>query len=284
MLSVSSCRSTVRRVIPAVALSLCLTVAAAGQSRVLIAQDDPNLPNRFTVNFPPELGGPQTADIRSTTFVLRFDESAEAASMQSYYQDVDPLNIGGFSTGDISVKLGFGKSGGEYNETGPNEAIFVTNQPFDIFFTGDLRIFGIESPFKTESSAEGHVLFDSNSTGTIAFDWEGDGELNNPRDPENPFKFTYQCEVNSNFVESTACDNIRKIKSRRCQKGNAEIVVVGRGNLDGEYVALDVDNAPVVMQFNGRKAKATVHGVQGGQNVRLIAERDGCQPSVKLCD
>jgi len=273
----------VRRVLPAVALSFCLTMAAAGQPRVLIAEDDPNLPNRFTVNFPPELGGPQTADIRSTTFVLRFDESRESAGIQSYHQDVDPLNIGGFSTGDITVKLGDGKSVGRYSVTLPNEAIFVTDQPFDIFFTGDLRIFGIESPFQTESSAEGHVRFNSPSTGTIAFDWEGEGELKNPRDPEHPFRFTYQCEVNATFVEATPCDDIRKVKARGCEKGKVNIVVVGNENLDGQYVALDVSRDPVVVQFNGRKARTTLRNREGTQHIRLITDQERCKPDVTIC-
>jgi len=163
----------------------------------LVADSDPDLPNMFTVTFPPELGGEtQTADIPLTQFVLEVDLDSGTARLLSWFQQVDPFDLLGFSTGDITIMLG-GPSAGSYQElTGE----FVTAETYQILFddTG-LSQFGFVSPFVVPAAASGTLAFETDTEGVVSMEWAGKSEVPNPDDPENPFVFTYSCAINATF-------------------------------------------------------------------------------------
>jgi len=83
---------------------------ASAELRYLDATDDPSQPSSFTLDF----GGgySSTAAITSTNYVLAIDQAAGTAQFVRYRQQVQPLDLFGFSTGDITVTIVPGSSSG----------------------------------------------------------------------------------------------------------------------------------------------------------------------------
>ena len=261
----------------AIALVMVIGGPALAQPMILIASANPDLPNRFTVNFPEELGGPQSAKIVDTNYILKIDNDAGFASIKSYYQLIDPLRLGETSTGDITVRLG-GKSSGTYDSGERNKGEFDTKEIYHIFFEGDLRKYGLKSPFVAPSESHGTVTFTSESAGTIHMEWEGLGEIPNPRDPENPFRFTYECEVNSNFQISVPCADIKNHRVGQCVNGRFRVKVAMKDNSrDGAVVVIDVAGEPRAIKINGKKARKKFRRRTGQQVVNLFTDQKGCK-------
>lgn len=253
-----------------------VAASASAQTRILVASPDPDRPSRFTVDFPPELGGPQSADIISTQYALKIDEGARFAAIQAYHQSVEPLQLGPFNTGDIVVRLA-GKSNGSFQLLTPDEGQFVTEEVYNVFFEGDLSPFGLFSPVPVESTSVGDVTFLTPTSGTIRMAWEGDGEIQNPNEPGRPFRFTYRCEVNSRFIETIGCDRIQDVRAR-CAKGDLTVAVRMRNaRHDGQSVAVDVSGEPFAVAIRGHKARARLSGREGPQTVNVITEDPRCQ-------
>lgn len=252
---------------------------AAAETQILFAKSAPDRPNYFTVNFPPELGGPQTADIRNTDIVLAIDETAGWASIRSYRQDVDPLLLGQISTGDITVVLA-GPSDGKY-ERELNEGRFDTREVFAIHFEGDLGQFGLESPFIAESNSKGTIEFLTPDSGRIAMNWEGEGEI-------GQFKFTYQCVVNTDFRTVNNCTDVKsvegKCKGEGSMKGKVKMSSAGH---NGEEIIIEFADfyggAPVPTLIQGRKAKAGYHYKKGPVQAGVGGTDDCLRQSGTIC-
>ena len=160
--------------------------------------------NSFTVEFPPELGGQtQTADIPTTEMVLEILPESSSARLLNWYQQVDPFDLLGISTGDITITLGGPSVGSIDNASGA----FATEESYQVFFDdSELVELGFDSPYVIPASSAGIVTYTDSTHGTVAMEWEGVGELYNPEDPDNPYLFTYSCVVNALFGDATACE------------------------------------------------------------------------------
>jgi len=250
------------------------------ESNVLIAQKDPGAPNFFTVNFPPELGGSQTEDISTIDFSIVVDPEAHTANVLSWHEDVDPLMLGGKSTGDITILLG-SKSRGKYKQKrrdGFKQGTYNTEETYLVFFEADLSEFGFESPFEAPSTSIGSIQYDDESRGRIHMVWTGDGEIQNPNDPDNPFTFTYECNVNANFETATVtCDDINRFKTK-CKNGKLKtIATLNDTSRDGELAIIDVNGQPFPVTVAGNKATKKLRRRTGEQAVRLLTGRDKCR-------
>lgn len=268
---------------------LGLAVQASAAPTILYAVNDPALPNTFTVNFPPELGGPQVAPIPSTRFVLLVDPEKGVASIESWIQHVNPLSLAGISTGKIIVRIA-GESSGFFDsekQSQTDDGTFSTTEAYNVFFTGDLSAFGLQSPFFIPSASTGTVTYDegSTTTGLISMEWTGLGSIPNPFDPANPFVFNYACSVNSRFVVATTCTNVEDL-SIRCSRGNLRVQVdMYDESHDGDLVVVDVNGEPFPIIVNGATGAVTARKRLGNQTVSLIADESGCvEPLVFNCD
>lgn len=186
------------------ALGLFLSASAVrAESAFLVADNHPDLESFFTLDFG-EMGGVTSAFITNTRFVLDVDAKEGTARFVEYHQDIEPLILpGGISTGDITIEIVEGSSSGTFD---PKTNEYMTTELYAIFFTEDLSMFGVESPLILESTSNGILDMDSNVTGTIAMEWEGGSDLQNPGDPKNPIEFTYTCTVNSQFAQAGTGD------------------------------------------------------------------------------
>ena len=183
--------------------SCTINASFSTQPTVVVALGDPNAENSFTVEFPGELGGgTQTADIPHTEMVLELLPDLSSARLLNWFQQVDPFDLLGISTGDITITLG-GPSIGSFDDmTGE----FATEESYQIFFDdSELVELGFDSPYLIPASSAGVITFVDSTNGTVAMEWEGVGELENPDDPSNPFLFTYSCVVNALFGDASAC-------------------------------------------------------------------------------
>lgn len=266
----------------AVLCILGLATTAFAEPLILIGEDTPNTPNYFTVNFPPELGGPQTADIDSTKLILQVDPEAGTASVLAYHQHVSPLLLGPFSTGAITVKLA-GPSVGVTDLPGQDQfdsGTFDTSESFNIFFAGDLSGFGLQSPFFALSNTSGVVTFRTATRGTIDLMWEGTGEIPNPQNPEEPFTFTYQCFVNTQFSVATSCEEVASVEAR-CNASRLSLLVnLADASQDGGVAALTVDGEPFALPIVGNKAFFAVRNPPATPVVLLVSDEDSCVPPV----
>ncbi len=177
---------------------LCgLTAAASLQADVLLqGTQDPAFQSAFTLDFG-AYGGTRTAEITSTNYTLSTDPIGRTAQFVSYHQDVQPLELpGGISTGNITVTIQQSLPG-NYD---PGTGVFSTNDIYLIYFTADLSMFGLYSPVALPGSANGTITYTSAAAGNIYSAWSGQGELQNPGDPGNPFYFSYDCTTHTNFV------------------------------------------------------------------------------------
>lgn len=268
-----------------VGVAVTASVASAAPE-VIYAVSDPNLPNYFTVNFPPELGGPQTANIMGTRFMIRLDAEAGTAGFVSWFQRVAPLSLAGISTGPITVRLadvstGFFDAPGKGSE---NEGAFSTTEAYDVHFAGDLSMFGLESPFFIPSSSTGTITYDKEGarTGIVSMEWTGVGSIPNPFDPANPFTFTYACSVNSRFVTAVACAEVAALSVECRQPYLRTIVQLADESQDGGVVAVDVNGEPFGLPVQGHTASLTIRKRIGMQTVSVEGGADGCGPSAEV--
>lgn len=259
---------------------------ASAAPEVIYAVSDPNLPNYFTVNFPPELGGPQTADIMGTRFMIRLDAEAGTAGFVSWFQRVAPLSLAGISTGPITVRLadvstGFFDAPGKGSE---NEGAFSTTEAYNVHFAGDLSMFGLQSPFFIPSSSTGTITYDKEGarTGIVSMEWTGVGSIPNPFDPANPFTFTYACAVNSRFVTAVACEEV-DVLNVECRRPYLRAVVhLADESQDGGVVAIDVNGEPFGLPVQSNTASMTIRKRIGSQTVTVEGGADGCGPSAEV--
>ena len=257
-------------------IAVAASTAANAEVRILSAESDPSKPNYFTVNFPPELGGPQTADIVRTVFAISVDPDAESASILSWYQQVNPLLLGGVDTGNILVTLA-DDSNGRFSQQ-DNMGEFITEEVYAVHFEGDLSQFGLESPFIVPSSSSGTVEFDGNGGGTISMDWGGEGQIGD-------FTFTYACAVNATFDQAIDCNQVKKV-SAKCRPNRVVAKAKTRnGVADGSLVVLQaadqMGGEPLAATVNNRKARAVFRNRTGAQTVSVLGDAD-CPAAVEV--
>lgn len=259
------------------AVIVAATCVASAEPVILVAKDVPALENSFTVNFPPELGGPQTAEILSTSLAIEVDPVAGTASLKKYSQQVAPLLLGPFSTGNITVEIA-GPSVGTTDLTNTDQFAageFDTTEAFNVYFEGDLSAFGLVSPFYTESGSNGSVSFRTDSTGLITMGWAGAGTIPNPFDPQNPFPFEFSCKINTKFDQAVSCAAVTDLKAR-CKGGLLSVLVnMVDGSFDGQKVAVDVDGVLHAATIKGNKASILV-GADDAPSVSLVTDAGGC--------
>lgn len=214
----SVARTAARGRLPAAAACMAGLLAAASAeaaAQFLFSRQDDRVRSFFTIDFGKY--GSSEGEVSDTRFLLQLDAQAQSARFLKYNQHIDPLILpGGYSTGDITVRVVPGTSHGTFD---PDRGEFNTQEDYEIHFTGDLSDFGLQSPVVLPSASRGSVTFQPDGTGTVRMVWEGQGELRNPFDPDNPIRFTYQCVVESIHAE----------------------VPRGDLNCDGAVDALDVD-------------------------------------------
>ncbi|GIK16843.1 MAG: hypothetical protein BroJett003_18070 [Planctomycetota bacterium] len=278
------CVSTVMLAIAA----LAAPIAVQADQRVLIARNDPNSPNFFSVEFPPEFGGVTTADIVSTHFAFAVDETGETASILAWYQHVNPLIIGGQSTGDITVALD-GDSHGAYSEklSGGEtlEGRFRTEETYAVHFTGDLSQFGIESPFVLPGVSTGFVKYNEDGrSGRVSMNWSGEGSLGG-------IPFTYICAVNALFeTASDSCEGVRNVRASCDENGSLRVVVkMTDASRDGDILILEVNDGvygtdPIPVVVRGNRAKLRLQGRAGEQTVTVSSGGGSCgDPVASQC-
>lgn len=200
MIQIDSIRARVF-VSAAAAVFAFMATSAQATPTPLYATQDPTVPSSFTLDFGDEFG-PRTANITTTNYTLEIDSPAGEAAFVDYFQTVEPLILpGGFSTGDITVRVVPGSSSGVYDGiTGE----FSTSEFYEVSFTGDLSMFGLESPVYLPSTSQGQINYQSPHAGTISMAWSGQGVLMDPSDPDNQLVFTYTCAVNTTFIPEPA--------------------------------------------------------------------------------
>lgn len=257
--------------------------AAHAESRLLIARNDPNAPNHFTISFPPEFGGDTTADIVSTHFAIVVDDKESTASIRSWFQLVNPLNIAGRDTGDITVVLA-GESAGAYDEKVDQSDVlkgfFRTAEMYAVHFTGDLSDFGIQSPFILPGSSTGVVTYDENpQTGRLAMHWSGVGDLGG-------IPFSYVCVVNALFDTAVDCPAIRNVRAS-CRKDRLRgSVLLKDSSHDGQTVAVAVEDAqfgadPIAVTVHGDRARIRLKDRSGTQTVSAMGREGRCRKSAQ---
>lgn len=270
--------------------SLAIMASTAGAApQILVAVNDPNQPNQFVVNFPPELGGPQTAAIPSTKYLLRIDDEKGTAGIVSWVQRVNPLMLAGINTGNITVRLASDSTGvfdgGLKGQE--QDGVFSTTEAYNVHFAGDLSMFGLQSPFFIPSSSTGEVVFDAGSSemGTISMEWTGLGSIPNPFDPANPFVFSYACQVNSRFQVAAACETVQSVESH-CYNGRLRVFVnMVDDSQDGGVVAIDVNGEPFSVAIEGDQGNVLAKKRTGEQEITLMTGTDGCMETlVDICE
>jgi hypothetical protein len=210
----------------AIAVTSLLTGTALAEKQLLIAIQAPDQQSSFTLDF--GIYGSSEAIITNTTYLLELDPVNNSAAFLDYYQEIDPLTLpGGVSTGDITVTIVPGSSSGTYDAaTGQ----FETEEFYSIAFTGDLSMYGLESPVHLPSSSVGQINYNGPDTGQITLHWSGQGQLDNPSDPDNPIIFEYECATETNFSPPQ----------------------IGDMNCDGAINTLDID--PFIAALQGPDA------------------------------
>lgn len=195
-------RGTLARAAAFLGSSALLASGASADCIRLVAQDDPTQPNHFTLDFG-AFGGTRTANITTSAMVIEICDGA-TARFADYYQEADPLILpDGTSTGDLTILVNPSRAV-SYD---PGSGVFVTDDDYQIHFTGDLSAYGIPSPFGfTHQSSTGTITYDTATSGTVAMAWSGNSALPNPFDPGGPMiPFAYTCAVNATFVRSDGC-------------------------------------------------------------------------------
>jgi hypothetical protein len=197
-----SARSLGRVRIAAVLLTAAAGGAAsAGERWFALAETDPQVESWFTIDFGEEYGGARSAYITQTSFVLDLLPSRGVARFVEYHQNVEPLELpGGHSTGNMVITVVPGSSGGSFDASTDT---FTTQELYRIDFDGDLSFYDLYSPIYLPGASSGAL---DRTGGKISQRWEGEGELDNPFDPENPIRFEYVCTVNTVYEEQEACD------------------------------------------------------------------------------
>jgi len=178
------------------------TTVLAAEPDFIIAWDTAENPGSFTLDFV-DIGVKAVGDITRTQQALKIDGDTGLVSFIYYDQDVNELILpGDISTGALhieileSVGVSFDADTGE----------FVTEDLYAVHFEGDLGAFGIESPFVMPGSSSGIIEYSDENSGQLIMAWEGEGFLPNPKDPDNPLRFTYTCDVNNNFADYQEAD------------------------------------------------------------------------------
>lgn len=264
--------------------AMLFAATAAAEPVILVGQHNPNQTNEFTVEFPPELGGPQTADIPLTKFVLEVDPEAGTARLLSWYQKVDELLLAGIPTGDITVALADVSSGvTDLPAAAPQEqGEFETVEAFNVFFEGDLSDFGLESPFFTPSSSTGTILFRSATQGQVFMEWSGPGEIPNPSEPSEPFLFNYVCTINATFVVASPCTSVSAMQAQ-CTPDELRVrVEMIDDSQDGGVVAVAVGDESFALDINGDQATLRIRQFGELPVISLVTEDDDCLPEIEL--
>ena len=178
------------------------TTAPAAEPDFIIAWDTAENPGSFTLNFV-DIGVKAVGDITRTRQALKIDGDTGLVSFIYYDQDVSELILpGGISTGALHIEI-LESVGVSFD---PKTGEFVTDDLYAVHFEGDLEAFGIESPFIMPGSSSGIIEYTDEDGGQLLMAWEGEGFLPNPKDPENPLRFTYTCEMNNDFADYQAAD------------------------------------------------------------------------------
>src|SRR5262245_57252961 len=196
--------ATTRSMMSACAALVGLAAVASAQSArplSLVTNEDPADPGAFTLTFG-GLGLNAVGHITTTNYELSVDPARGSAHFVSYLQHVQPLSLpGGISTGDITVEIVQGSSTGSFDSL---TRTFTTSEMYAVHFTGDLSIFGLTSPVLLPSNSIGELAVDLVAGGEVTMDWNGDGQLSNPFDPEHPLSFSYRCASKTLFPATPA--------------------------------------------------------------------------------
>lgn len=187
--------------ITALGLVLCLASAARADIISLNATQNPALESSFTFDFG-AFGGPRSALISQTDFTLNLDPGAapgQSAAFASYAQTVDSISLPNPQGGDdlptgvltISIEQSYG---GTYDQ---GTGMVTTNDLYRIEFTGDLSALGIFSPVFLPGESNGLVTFDTATTGDIALNWDGVGNISG-------IDFSYVCATHTTFTPEPA--------------------------------------------------------------------------------
>jgi hypothetical protein len=177
-----------------------IPLAANAAPVALQAEQTAAMTSSFTLDFGGY--GRSEASISHTQFELNLDPDGGLARFDAYDQDIAPLDLFGFNTGDIRVEIVPGSSAGTFN---PLTREFETTEEYAIHFEGDLGAFGLTSPVVLPSASRGTLSVSEAEGGRVVLDWSGVGQLPNPFDPSAPaIIFNYTCSMQAAFASDPA--------------------------------------------------------------------------------
>jgi hypothetical protein len=149
-------------------------------------------PNRYTVAFPPELGGQEIEmPITGGDFRMAVDAEMGSARIIAWRQDIAPISINGASTGPITVSIDSARpSSGTYNSL---TGTFNVTATFILEFDDtELGAFGFTSPFVLSATEQGGI-YGVGQIGRIGMFLEGSGQF-------GLGEFHYTCQTTAEFV------------------------------------------------------------------------------------
>ncbi len=204
-----------------VVLGLGATSAMAQNAQTLFGYEDADFQTSFSLNFP-ELGIDSSSKVFYTRFNLDIDEDAGTARFVSYEQEIEPLILPlGISTGTLRVRIQ--NSDGTFNKA---TNTFETTDDYNITFTNDLSLFGFASPVVLPSVSEGRITTNADGERFVEMAWQGEGELENSENPQEPYKFTYSCSVRSRVADTA--DGVPALPTRdTCGTGIISLLGLG---------------------------------------------------------
>lgn len=197
-----SALSRCRGCLAAILLAASMGGAASADERwFALAETDPEMESWFMIDFGEGYGGTRSAYITQTRFLLDLLPERGVARFLEYHQNVEPLELpGGYSTGNMVITVVPGSSGGTFDA---GSGTFTTLELYRIDFDGDLSFYNLYSPIYLSGTSTGAI---DRAARKIAQRWAGEGELENPFDPNNPIRFEYVCKVNTIFQSQAACE------------------------------------------------------------------------------
>ena len=229
-----------------VSLSVVAVIFALGTRASLTAHDEtfkarfsPDAgPNAYSVQFPAELGGQQIEmPVVGGSLTLVVNDENETARLESWVQNIQPIELFGASTGPITVTLDDAfPTSGIYD---PAARKFEVTATFILEFDdSQLSQFGFVSPFRLTATEKGKI-FGVGQIGTIGMNLAGTGQF-------GLGEFTYTCKTSA-AIESTRPEG--KTQAGDCNQDNAHdisdpvsmLTILFQGSLEGCPAAIDVN-------------------------------------------
>lgn len=256
----------------AVLLGVTAVLPAQAAPLAVTAVQDASQPSTFSLDFG-DLGGVASAQISATRFSLNIDVTEGSAEFANYDQRIAPLTLpGGFSTGNLRVRVVPGSSSGSFNEFSGE---FRTTETYEINFDGDLSAFGLISPVYLPSASVGTISVNPLDGGNVELRWAGSSFLPSPFQPGTFIEFDYTCAVDAAF--GAAADNLvdlNLLPAVQAMSIGARLKVNLLARLTSASNSLsinrDAEAATYLRQFVQQVSRQAGSGIPAGSATQLI--------------